>query len=91
VGYRNVPLSLIALQMGGFGGLDRAVVDQTGLTGNYDFLVEFSPERPGAADLDTAGPAFRDALTEQTGLKLVPAKAPLDVIVIDHIEHPSAN
>jgi uncharacterized protein (TIGR03435 family) len=48
VGYRNVPLKLIALQMTLMGGLGRPVIDQTGLTGNFDFFIEFSPERqPG--------------------------------------------
>jgi uncharacterized protein (TIGR03435 family) len=95
VGYRNVPLPLIALQLTGIGGLDRPVIDQTGLTGNYDFLVEFSPELPPGvtppANFDTAGPAFQQALMEQTGLKLVSQKGPVDVILIDHIDHLSEN
>ena len=94
-GYRNVPLSLIALQLTLMGGLDRPVVDQTGLTDKVDFLIEFTPEgppgAPSAPELDTSGPSFRQALLEQTGLKLVPQKGPVGVIVIDHIERPSEN
>jgi uncharacterized protein (TIGR03435 family) len=94
LGYRNVSLKLIALQMTGFGGLDRPVIDQTGLVGNYDFVIEFTPERaPDAAprpDVEE-GPTFRQALADQTGLKLVPQKGSVEIIVIDHIERPSAN
>jgi uncharacterized protein (TIGR03435 family) len=95
VGYRNVSLKLIALQMTGFGGLDRPVLDQTGLAGNYDFVLEFTPQLPPDVtpppDFDTSGPSFQQALASQTGLKLVPQKGPVDVIVVDHIERPSEN
>ena len=95
LGYRNVPLKLIALQMTGFGGLDRPVLDETGLTGNYDFVLEFIPQLPPDVtpppDFDTSGPSFQQALASQTGLKLVSQKGPVDVIVVDHIEKPSEN
>jgi uncharacterized protein (TIGR03435 family) len=95
LGYRNVAMGLIANQMTGFGNLDRPVIDQTGLTGNFDFLIEFTPEPPLGAtpppDFDTSGPTFLEALTEQDGLKLIPRKFPVDVIVVDHVEHPSEN
>jgi uncharacterized protein (TIGR03435 family) len=95
VGYRNVPLKLIAVQMTLMGGLGRPVIDQTGLTGNFDFLIEFSPERsPGVdppANLDTTGPTFQQALSEQDGLKLISQKSMVDKIIIDHVEYPSAN
>jgi uncharacterized protein (TIGR03435 family) len=94
-GYRNVPLTLIALQMTLLGGLDRPVVDRTGLTGNFDFAIEFSPEAlPGVTPLpdnDNPGPTFRRALLEQTGLKLATEKAPVATIVVDRIERPSVN
>jgi uncharacterized protein (TIGR03435 family) len=95
VGYRNVPLKLIALQMTAMGGLDRPVLDETGLAGNYDFLLEFTPQLPPDAtpppDFDTSGPSFQQALASQVGLKLVAQKGPVDVIVVDHIERPSEN
>lgn len=94
-GYRNVPLSLIALQMTLMGGLDRPVIDQTGLTGNYDYVIEFTPQPPPGVtpspELDTSGPTFQQALESQVGLKLIPQRAPVDVLIIDHIERPSAN
>ncbi|MDR3745078.1 MAG: TIGR03435 family protein [Acidobacteriaceae bacterium] len=65
------------------------IQDQTGLKGFYVFTLNFSD------DLDTTGdssaPSIYTALQEQLGLKLVPMKAPVDVIVIDHVERPSAN
>ena len=95
VGYRDVPMGLIALQMTQMGGLDRPVLDQTGLTGNVDFLLEFTPESPPGAqpspNADLAGPSFRQALLEQTGLRLISQKGPVDTVFIDHIQRPSSN
>ena len=64
----------------------RPVVDQTGLKGAFDFTLKWTPGEVGA-DL----PSFFTAIREQLGLMLVPSKAPIEVIVIDHIEQPSAN
>jgi uncharacterized protein (TIGR03435 family) len=100
LGYRNVSLELLALQMSGIGGLDRPVVDRTGLTGKYDFAIEFArnfgPDSPPTAGGNSAapeptGPTFQQALAEQAGLKLVTAKGPVEVMIVDHIERPSAN
>jgi uncharacterized protein (TIGR03435 family) len=79
--------------------VDRSVVDRTGLTGTFDFTLEFAPEvgpgyQPGstAEASDASGvPRIFSALQEQLGLKLEPQKAPLDVLVIDHVEEPSPN
>jgi uncharacterized protein (TIGR03435 family) len=68
----------------------RPVVDKTGLTGKYDFTLEFVPEARAAAD-ETGGPSIFTALEEQLGLKLVPAKDMAEVLVIDSIEQPGAN
>jgi uncharacterized protein (TIGR03435 family) len=71
--------------------LRNPVVDRTGLTGKYDFTLEYSQERkssPGADPLGTvvdAGPNIVDAV-QQLGLKLESKKAPIDVLVIDHID-----
>jgi uncharacterized protein (TIGR03435 family) len=64
----------------------RPVVDQTGLKGAFDFTLKWTPDQ-SAAD----GPYFFTAIHEQLGLMLVPSKAPVEVIVIDRIEQPSAN
>jgi bla regulator protein BlaR1 len=65
------------------------VIDQTGLKGAYDFNLTSSPEQ-SATTIETDPPMFT-AIQQQLGLKLVPSKGPVDVIVIDHIEQPSAN
>ena len=68
----------------------RPVLDKTGLTGKYTFTVEYVPESAVATD-QSGGPSIFTAIEEQLGLKLQPAKAPMDVVVIDSIEQPAAN
>lgn len=62
--------------------------DQTGLKGVYDFTLRFSSD-----DTSTDLPDIFTALEEQLGLKLVPTRGPLEilVLVIDHAEKPGAN
>jgi uncharacterized protein (TIGR03435 family) len=75
----------------------RPIVDKTGLKQVYDFTLAFQPELPPGLTPDDLVPEIRklptifDALPEQLGLRLVPAKGPMDVYVIDHAEMPSAN
>lgn len=69
--------------------LDRPVVDKTGLTGKYDFTLRFAPGTSVEPDSDAA--SIFTAVQEQLGLKLEPSKAPLGVLVIDHVEKPGAN
>ncbi|MFZ0821595.1 MAG: TIGR03435 family protein [Candidatus Acidiferrales bacterium] len=83
----------------------RIVVDKTGLTGNFDFYMKFTAEEGGlsAASSDAPGgasslppsdpgaPSIFTAIQEGLGLKLEAVKAPIEVIVIDHIERPSGN
>ena len=76
----------------------RPVIDKTGLTQFYDFTLKFAPELPPGAVLgDDAPPELRslpslaDALQDQLGLKLIPAKGPLQTYVIDRLEMPTAN
>jgi bla regulator protein blaR1 len=90
--------SVEAWTQGPFLGLDRPVVNKTGLTGRYDLTLNWVPDQlsssgPGPSAISNAseGPSLFTALQEQLGLKLVPAKGPLEVIVIDHIERPSEN
>lgn len=63
---------------------ERVVVDQTALTGTYDFELKWV--REGAE-----GPSIFEALPEQLGLKLEPKKAPVELVVIDHVERPTGN
>ena len=81
--------------------LDKPVVDQTGLTGRYDFQLRLTPdasqlanfsgiEPANAVDLN-APPDIFTAFEQQLGLKLQATKAVVDVMVIDMIERPSPN
>ena len=83
--------------------LGRLVVDKTGLKGEYDFTLKWTPDegpgQPCAAVRpemprrrpDASGPTIFTALQEQLGLKLETQKGPVDTIVIDHVERPSEN
>lgn len=71
----------------------RPVSDKTGLTGKYDFTLRYHgirlSDRP-ADDLDPV-PTLDTAIQDQLGLKLLPAKGPIQILVVDHIERPSEN
>jgi len=87
--------------------LGRKVEDKTGLTGKYDFTLQWtpdesqgamfkgpSPEPQGAASPpppDASGPSIFTALEEKLGLKLESQKGPVEILVIDHVEKPSEN
>jgi uncharacterized protein (TIGR03435 family) len=70
--------------------MDRPLVDQTGLTGRYDFKLTYSYGDAPSADVD-APPSMFTAIKEQLGLKFEPVKTSVDVMVIDHIGKPTAN
>ena len=67
------------------GDVDRVVIDQTGFSGPFNLVLDFAP----AADPESAGPTIFAAVEEQLGLRLQPASAPVDVLMIDHVERPS--
>jgi bla regulator protein blaR1 len=87
------------------GQLGRTVVNKTGLTGGYDYKLDWTSDDTSAvlpkagnstpgenpASQDTGGPSLFTALEEQLGLKLEATKGPADVIVIDDLEQPTAN
>ncbi len=69
--------------------VDRIVVNQTGLAGKYDIDLKWTPDdQQGTPD---AGPTLFTALEEQLGLKLLPARGPVDTFVVDHVERPTEN
>ncbi len=100
-----------------YGGLDmfatvlsrivgRIVLDKTGLTGKYDFKLQWTPDESQGPALpggppngpngappppESSGPSLFTAIQEQLGLKLQSEKAPVDVLVIEHVEKPSEN
>jgi uncharacterized protein (TIGR03435 family) len=98
---RNAPFDSVANALQG-NLLDKPVVNQTGLTGKYDFTVKFTPDQsqlanigavpPGAAATDPdAPPDIFAAFQQQLGLKLESTKTAVDVMVIEKIEKPSDN
>ena len=82
--------------------LDRTVVDRTGLTGRYDVTLQLPrpdrapsrqgpPTEPSSTSPDDSQPSLFTLVEEQLGLKLISTKAPVETLVIDHIERPSEN
>jgi uncharacterized protein (TIGR03435 family) len=72
--------------------LERPVLDHTGLSGRYDFHLEWTPDSgPCAAPADGDGPSIFTALQEKLGLKLESTKSPVEVIVIDYAERADDN
>jgi uncharacterized protein (TIGR03435 family) len=82
----------------------RTVVDKTGITGEFDLQLTFTPDRPSVPSPDVPGPRPADgaaaaelgpdiftAMQEQLGLKLESAKGPVEILVIDHVERPLEN
>ncbi len=69
----------------------RPVVDNTGLTGQYDFKLTFRPQLPPDASESDSLPSIFDAVKTQLGLQLIPQQGPVQTLVIDHIEQPSGN
>jgi uncharacterized protein (TIGR03435 family) len=79
--------------------VNRVVLDRTGLTGPYEFELEFTPDQlpqgpppPGAPSLppiDPNGPSIFTALQEQLGLKLDAQRGPVEVLVIDGVAQPT--
>ena len=72
-------------------GVDRPVINETGLTGKYDFKVEATPEFRIANNPDPSDITIFDALQRTLGLKLEARKAPVEMFVVDHIEKPTEN
>jgi uncharacterized protein (TIGR03435 family) len=85
------------------GSAGRPVVNKTGLTGHYDFALNWTPDevqvssggpKSGLSDMplpDASAPSLFTALQEQLGLKLEPEKAPMPIILIKHLQRPAEN
>jgi uncharacterized protein (TIGR03435 family) len=67
----------------------RVIVDRTGLPGRYEFTLRFASPTAPPSDAADAPPVLFTALHEQLGLRLDAARAPVDTLVIDHIERPT--
>jgi uncharacterized protein (TIGR03435 family) len=85
--------------------LERVVIDKTELKGVYDYNLKWTPQlgqggpesigmsadTPFTPPTESNGPSIFTALQEQLGLRLVSQKGPVEMIVIDSVERPSAN
>jgi uncharacterized protein (TIGR03435 family) len=93
-GGRGIPLSLFATSvptMTGLAATPRPVVDQTGLSGLYDFTLTWMHDPSGDGAIDDNVASFRDALKTQLGLELKSSRAPISFLIVDHVEKPSEN
>ena len=94
VGARDVDMDLIANYLPAMGGQGRPILNKTGLTGTFDFSINWTPTPPtpgGGDPPNNSGPTFEQAMREQLGLRLKPARAPVRTLVIDHAEQLSPN
>ena len=77
--------------------LGRRVIDKTGFTGLFDLQLDFVPDEttptmpPPPPGVFISGSSFPEALRQQLGLQLESTKGPVEVVVVDHAERPSAN
>jgi len=85
--FLNTTMPEFAAQLAQLRGIDLPVMDRTGISGVYDITLK------GAASalLQPDGPSILTLIHEQLGLKLVAAKDPIDVLVVDHAEEASGN
>jgi uncharacterized protein (TIGR03435 family) len=96
IAIRNMSLDEI-LRAGWYGLSDRTIVNKTGLTGKYSLTLHWLPDLPATPGSDSSANDGRDqpsiftALEEQLGLKLVPTRGPVEVVVIDGVDLPSDN
>jgi len=81
----NLPMADVAAALRRQTG--RPVEDHTGLKDSFDFQIEWAPEETP----DSVDPSLTTVLQQQLGLKLRSAKGTIEILVIDHIDHPSAN
>jgi bla regulator protein blaR1 len=105
VGSRNTTMPLLADMIyayGAFDGeVDKPVVDRTGLSGRFDFTIQYMAGEndmlarsiPGANSPPPSsdGTPFLRALREQLGLKLTPGRGQVRILIVDHVEPPSEN
>ena len=95
----NATMAEFASLMQRYVGLDRPIVDHTGIGGKHDFKLSWTPDPsqfngsppwPATNDANSP-PGLYSAIQEQLGLKVQPMKEPTDVLVIDGVEKPSEN
>jgi uncharacterized protein (TIGR03435 family) len=93
-GGRAIPLALFATSvptMTGLAATPRPVVDQTGLSGLYDFTLNWIHDPSGDEATSDNIANFHEALKNQLGLELKSSRAPISLLIVDHVERPSEN
>ena len=96
----GVPMSQFAFVLAPFA--QRIVIDRTELTGKYNLQLSWTPQGmrlggpppqggPPLPPIDPDGASLFVAIQEQLGLKLEPSRAPIEVVVIDQVERPTAD
>jgi uncharacterized protein (TIGR03435 family) len=87
----DCPIDALTKMIGSM--MNREVVNQTGLTGKFDFHIQYHGNTPrDNRDEDpTVWPPLTDALEDQLGLKLAAGKGPVRLLVVDHVDKPSEN
>jgi uncharacterized protein (TIGR03435 family) len=85
--FYNVSMSDFAKMLHQLRGIDLPVQDRTGIQGIYDITLKNAPEATRQGDV----PLLFSLIEEQLGLKLVPGKGPMEMLVIEHAEKPSGN
>jgi uncharacterized protein (TIGR03435 family) len=78
----NMPMTDLVRIIGMRPEVNTTVIDRTGLTGNYDFVIGGAPEPMGP---------IKPLLESQLGLTLKPAEGPVEILVIESIDHPTEN
>jgi uncharacterized protein (TIGR03435 family) len=95
----RLTMQMFAGILSAFPGIDRTVVDQTGLSGAFNVSFDIAipgrssaaPNPDGVASDPSLAPSIFTVLQEQLGLKLDPQTAAVDVLVVDHVEEPTPN
>ena len=96
-GARNISMDLFAASFPVTNETDKPVVDRTGLSGKFDYALEFTPELQSssppseASRRDLTGPTLFEALKEQLGLKLEPQMDDIEFLVVDYVQELPAN
>ena len=86
---KGITMPLLAQDLARNAG--RIIIDKTAIPGRFDVDLRWHPDDAPPTSNDDAYPPFFTALQEQLGLRLEPAKGPVDVLVIDDVHQPSAN
>ncbi len=89
VKFTNCAMSDVAFEMQEF--MERPVVDTTGLPGRFDFTLTWTPSTTPVGEEAATAPGIFTAVQEQLGLRLQPTKMAADVLVMEHVERPSAD